>query len=173
MRSIKLPGFVLLAALFMNFSSPVLKADSFSFTNTLSGGADVRLFSFTTASTGVVDLSTSSYAGGGFSPVLSLFDVGNSGLLIGRDNGVDHPSGDATLSLSLTTGNYILALTVFDNLAVGPWLSDGFLRAGDPDFTRDFGAPGNTGSFLNIDGQPRTGNYNLALNNVALSWRSA
>lgn len=167
MRSIKLPGFVLLATLFVSANSPVLKAASFSFTNTLNGDADVRLFNFATTSTGVVGLSTTSYAGGGFSPVLSLFDLGNSGLLIGRDNGVDHPSGDATLSLSLAAGNYIVALTVFDNLAVGPRLSDGFLREGDNDFTRDLGAPGNTGSFLNVDGQPRTGNYNLVVNNVA------
>jgi hypothetical protein len=85
-------------------------------------------------------------------------------LLVGRDNGLDHANGEATLSLALTTGNYIVALTQYDNLATGPRLSDGFLRTGDLTFTREFGT--GDGPFLNIDGVQRTRNFALAISNI-------
>lgn len=165
MNIFKLSGLSVLAVLF-SFSAPVLHGASFSFTDTLLKDDDLRLFKFTLSNSGVVDLRTNSYATGGFSAVLSLFDVRDSNLLIGRDNGVDSSTGEAVLSLSLSAGQYLLAMTVFDNLAAGPRLSDGFLRAGDPFFTREFGSPGNTGSFLNIDGQPRSGRFTLLINDV-------
>jgi hypothetical protein len=86
-------------------------------------------------------------------------------LLVGRDSGLDHANGDASLSLALTTGSYILALTQYDNLATGPRLSDGFLRTGDPTFTGEFGT--GAGPFLDIDGAQRTGNFALEISNVA------
>jgi hypothetical protein len=164
---------VLLAAALFSIGSPALEAAAFTFTDTLTRDNDIRLFSFNTTATAIVDLTTTSYAAGGFSPVLSLFNMQDSGLLIGRDNGIDHPSGDASLSLSLVPGQYVLALTVFDDLATGPRFSDGFLRDRDPNFTRQFGSPGNTGSFLNIDGQARTGRYSLVVNNVTAAAVSA
>lgn len=167
MKTQKIRQLFLLGTLVLSAAIPALQGATISFTDTLTRDDEVRLFGFTTTAAGVVDLITNSYAGGGFSPVLSLFQLTDSGLLIGRDNGVDHPSGDAALSLPLSAGQYVAAVTVFDNLAVGPRLSDSFLRTGSPNFTREFGPPGNTSSFLNIDGQARTGRFSLTLGNVA------
>lgn len=77
---------------------------------------------------------------GGFDVILSVFDAAGQ-LLGGNDDGVeriDPASGaafDAGLSLLLDPGNYTLAVTQYDNFALGPALSNGFTRQGDGNFT--------------------------------------
>lgn len=146
------------------FAAPPAVAANFTFAGTFTRDDQASLYQFSVAAPATVGFLTTSYAAGGFSPVLSLFDGQNSNLLIGRDSGLDHANGEATLSLTLSAGSYIVALTQYDNLAAGPRLSDGFLRTGDPTFTREFGS--GTGPFLSIDGNRRTGNFALALSNV-------
>lgn len=166
MKYLKTLCFLFMAALFVAVQ-PAASAATLSFTGVFTTDDQVDLFHFTVDTPGLVGLTTTSYVGGGFSPVFSLFDEQNNHLLIGRDNGVDNGNGEADFNISLGVGRYILALTQFDNLARGPRLADGFLRQGDPTFTREFGAPGATGPFLDIDGQQRNGNFTFTLTNVA------
>jgi hypothetical protein len=123
-------------------------------------------FNVTTA--GEVTLQTWSYAGGiaghmpgvaggGFTPVLSVFD--STGFLEASENGsniydpVSHPFGgscgpsnqtdlstgfceDIFLKIgSLAIGNYTVVLTQYNNAPNGPTLVDGFSWTGTTDFT--------------------------------------
>ena len=145
-------------------AAPQTFAANFTFAGSFTRDDQANLYQFSITAPATVSILTTSYSAGGFSPVLSLFDSQNMNLLVGRDSGLDHANGEASLSLALTTGNYIFALTQYDNLAAGPRLSDGFLRTGDPTFTREFGT--GAGPFLNIDGAQRTGNFALGISNV-------
>ncbi len=117
---------------------------------------------------------TSGWAGGGFAPVLSLFD--GAGLLLALDVGsahtcVDPGAGppdaatgfcwDARLNIALNAGDYTVVLSQDANLPLGPTLSDGFAQTGRPDYTGvDYlGQPGLR--FINVDGRPRSGAYVL------------
>lgn len=83
--------------------------------------------------------------GGGFAPTLSVFD--DNQLLIGvaqagvASCGAGRPDAttgfcwDVSLELELATGNYMVVLTQDDNLPLGSYLSDGFLRDGQTTFT--------------------------------------
>lgn len=147
-------------------------------------------FSVTTA--GEVTLQTWSYAGGiaghmplvaggGFTPVLSVFD--SSGNLEASENGssiydpVLHPFGgscgpgnltDASTNFcediylkigSLAIGTYTVVLTQYANSPNGPTLADGFSLAGQTDFTgQAWGSPG--AMFLDAnDGSQRSAGW--------------
>jgi hypothetical protein len=98
-----------------------------------------------------VEMRTTSYAQGGFDPILALFD-GAGNLLLQNDNGVGPPpfscdvstdpntgfAFDACLSLHLDPGDYTVALAQYDNFANGPTLADGFFEEGYPNFTYDY-----------------------------------
>lgn len=115
----------------------------FAFNGTLAP-TDVRLFGFTvTANPFVpVTLRTSSYAAGGFDPVLSLFR--GDGLLLDANDDVNAlvssaivPADpiignrfDSYFQIDLEPGSYTLALTYSPNYAVGPNLADGFAPVG-------------------------------------------
>jgi hypothetical protein len=137
-----------LAAGVLALGSAAACAANVSFTGTLAGDNDLRLFTFTLGADTMVSLRTWSYAGGtnaagnliaagGFDPIVSLFaGVGDGAILIaGNDDGTgvdtDPASGnafDALLDLpSLPAGTYTVALTEFDSFANGPTLGDGFL----------------------------------------------
>lgn len=151
-------------------------ADDFSFRGAFTRDDDVRLFNFNLVSATTVTLQTVSAAGGtnaagvvipggGFDTVLSLFN--SSGLLIGRNDNRNASTLDAFLSTLLQPGNYIVALTQYDNLARGAFLANGFLREGDATFTREFAPVGATGMFYDETGLQRNGNFALDIRNVA------
>jgi len=122
----------------------------------------VQLFDITVPFTPipeVVDIRSYGYAGGttstgvvvppgGFDTVLSLFDA-TGGFLFDNDDGLDVAvdpttglAADARLlfapgGLGLPPGNYVVALTQFDNFELRPTLADGFYEQGNPDFTAD------------------------------------
>jgi len=152
-------------------AAPQAFAANFTFAGSFTRDDQANLYQFSITAPATVSILTTSYSAGGFSPVLSLFDSQNTNLLVGRDSGLDHANGEASLSVALTTGNYIFALTQYDNLATGPRLSDGFLRTGAPTFTSEFGT--GAGPFLNIDGDQRTGNFALEVSNVASATSAA
>jgi hypothetical protein len=108
-------------------------ASTLSFTGALPADDAVVLFQYTVPTTGSVNVETTSYANGGFSPILSLFD--NLGNLLFYNNG--YPSNsDAQLSWnSLANQSYTVALTEYDNLPLGPTLADGFAEQGNGNFT--------------------------------------
>jgi hypothetical protein len=153
-----------------------------SYSGTLVSDDQVQLYTYILAQASDVVFSTASYGGGvsngvttpagGFVPVLSLFDT--SGTVIGSDGGdatcsagmgVDPTTNmcdDAYLKESLTAGSYILAVTEFFNVPVGPNLSDGFLMQGQGDYTGP--TCGTTGAFYETDIAPcvqRTGNFDV------------
>jgi hypothetical protein len=140
-----------------------VRADEVSYQGNFTTDDQVQLFDFNVATPGLVTLQTFGYAGGvngagttiaagGFDPVLTLFD-GAGNFLVMNDDGPCGTVGtdpttlncfDSYLSLDLTAGSYILALTENDNLAIGPTLSDSFTQVGNGDFTcQEFiGTPG-------------------------------
>jgi hypothetical protein len=103
-----------------------------------------------------VTLRTWSYDGGtneagqtipgvGFDPILTLFTA--DGTLVKDNDDIDESVTstrfDAYLHFGpdpqdqLPAGNYILALTMYDNFARGPRLENGFVRTGQAPFCED------------------------------------
>ncbi len=136
-------------------------ADTTSISGTFTADNSVYTDNFTTTSSQVYNIFTTSYATGGFVPVLTLF--GSNGNVI--DNSGPGIS-DASLTDTLAPGFYTLDLTEFPNVATGT-LSDGFLFAGNPTATGDnCGVSG--GMFLDsITCSQRNSSYALTVNSSA------
>ncbi len=150
-------------------------AADFSFSGTFAADDSRQLFSFNLAATSTVTLQTYSYAGGvnqagmiipegGFDPILTLFD--STGLLINEnDDGyanvsVDSVTGqhwDSYIHTTLAAGTYTIALTQYDNFPNGSYLSDGFSRMGQLNFTNAFGCL--AGAFCDRTGDSRTADW--------------
>lgn len=171
---------VLTLAFFM-FGPPAAMAGSFSFTGNFSMDDEVRLFNFAVSAATPATLQTLSFAGGtnaagntiaagGFTPILSLFDGTGNFLTRSADPsacGGGNPSApdpvtgacwDAFISTALPTGNYILALTEWDNVANQPTLADGFFYDGQGNFTGPTFL-GTAGSFIAPDGAQRDSHW--------------
>lgn len=148
------------------------KADTLNFTGQFNRDDNVRIFKFSLLADQVVTLRTTSYANGGFDPVLTLFNRAGVYETENDDGGLDVTPEpltgdrfDAYLSQPLSAGTYFLALTQHDNFASGFTLSEGFDRDGEGDFTGvEFGS--GEGSFLNQFGEQRTSQWTLQLKNV-------
>lgn len=96
---------------------------------------------------GGVNAAATPIAAGGFAPVISLFEAeGDQTLLSLSQAGVagcgagaaDAATGycwDIGTDIALAAGSYVIALTQDDNLPLGPWRADGFLRQGAGNFT--------------------------------------
>ncbi len=168
----------------------IARAADITLQGTFTADDTIQLFSVSLAAPASVDIRSYGYAGGttstgtvvprgGFDTILTLFSA--SGVFINdNDEGagvaVDPTTGlaaDARLTETLTPGNYIVALTEFDNFSIGN-LSDGFAEAGNPHFTAapSFTSagpcPGNM--FRDISGTAgrcRTGNWAVDFLNVA------
>jgi len=118
----------------------------------------VQWFSLSSANTSTLTVVSTGYQSGGFDPILSLFSGGPGsgfgGLLLAV------ATDSIPLSLSLPSGTYALALTQYDNFAIGPTGADGFSRDGQGNFTPSLsGFPGV--KFLDQGGSQRTGNWTL------------
>lgn len=113
---------------------------------------DVALLSFTTTTSGYYDIHGYGYAGGmlsdstlvsagGFDTIITLFD--SAGLYIDEnDDGVgvnNDPTTEASYDSRLITylglGTYTIAVSQYDNFALGPTLSDGFSRQDQGNYT--------------------------------------
>ena len=142
-----------------------------SFTGTFVQDDDMWSYTFSVPSPALVVAMTTSFATGGFAPILSVFQATGDQLLLARDsNGgagscgprvVDPASGfcwDAYLSLPLDAGDYLFVLTEDDNQPLGPSFTDGFLRAGQGNFTGP-AFTGEPGSFILEDGSQRSPNW--------------
>lgn len=164
-----------------------VRASTVSYSGSLSGDDQVQEYTWTLTQNAQVLLETDSYGGGvsngvttpsgGFVPVISLFT--STGTLLGSDGGDgmcfgsmdrDGKTGmcdDAYLATDLKAGSYIVALSEFFNVPVGPNLSDGFLMQGQGNFTGS--TCGTSGAFYETDVAPcvqRTGNFSLTLSSV-------
>lgn len=161
---------------------------------TLRGAFDtddfVQLFDIVVNSAANVDLRTYGYAGGtasngqsvprgGFDPILTLFDA--SGVFIAEnDDGTGVANDaltqqplDARITASLGPGQYILALTQYDNFVTGLTLQEGFDQVGHGNFTAGpsftGGPPCASGQFRDVSdvsGACRNGNWTADFLNV-------
>jgi hypothetical protein len=148
-------------------------SETISLTGTFTHDDDVQLFLYTVQNQGAVTIFTTSFATGGFAPILTLFDASgnflfaNTGSLTNDcvNNATDPVTGacwDARLTEFANNGTqFILALTEDDNASIFQnKLSDGFTEQGNGNFTGEppFGPP-TGGSFLLSSGVQRTADW--------------
>ncbi len=138
---------------------------------------DVRLLSFTvTDPFAELNISTFGYGElGGFDPTLALFtDTGDAATdaLLAYSDSEDFDAGlyDDVLTVIVPSGNYMLALTQYDNLANGPDnRAQGFLYDGVDNFNFTNPAfPGPGGAFNDFDGNVRNGQFGVSVVTVAV-----
>lgn len=120
---------------------------------------------FTEGATTDFTAATTSFATGGFLPILTLYND-TTGMFVASDgSGPEAGLRDASLADTLDAGTYDLFLTEFPNAAINN-LADGFLFDSDPTATGDnCNTPG--GMFLNTTVAPctqRTSAYSLTTN---------
>lgn len=162
------------------------QAIDLSFQGVFSRDDDVQFIDFTIGQISTVTLRTYSYAGGinaagvviprgGFDPVIALFhatgeiiDAGNNSLGVPEDP-FTHQRFDALFSLELGAGDYRVAMTQYDNSAVGPTVDDVFTRRGDGNFTPTL-TYCEAGQFCDVSGvhpwNQRTGAWAIDILNV-------
>lgn len=105
------------------------------FSGNFTSDDNVVFFHYQVQNTALVDVFTTSYAGGGFSPILTLFGANGEFLF---DNAGYPTDTDAALSWNSVAGmEYIIALTQYDNYAIGPTLADGFRQQGMGNYTAE------------------------------------
>jgi hypothetical protein len=161
-------------------------ATDFSFTGNFTRDDSVQFFNFNVAATSAVTLKSFQYGGGtqadgnvvsfgGFDSVLTVFDA--AGFQIGSND--DDRSGqvnadpntgsffDTFLELTLGAGSYTVAISQFDNLALGG-LAAGFTFTNSPNFTTGITSTSNctNGQFCDVDGSNRTSNWAFDILNV-------
>ncbi len=143
-----------------------LQAHADTFTTSGIFNADNSTFeqSFTDATAQNFTAFTTSYATGGFVPVLTLYNATTGAEIDNSGSGL----GDASFTDVLGPGSYDLFLTEFPNVAVGN-LADGFLFANDPTATGgQCSVPG--GMFLNtITCQPTSNDFTLTTTSTAVT----
>lgn len=154
---------------------------------------DVQQFEFSIGVESIVTIETVSFAGGdlvafpgfplpggGFDPILSLFDGG--GLFIDEDDDDDDSIGpgnvdpvtftsfDSFLQPTLAAGTYTVVITQFDNFFLGGFgdpISTGFEGEGDPFLTEIFGC--DAGQFCDAFGNNRTNQFAINISAEALA----
>lgn len=145
-------------------------ASNFSFTGNLTSPNDIQQFNFSVGSSSNVTLETYSYAGGvnaagttiaggGFDPILAVFNAAN-GALVGQDDdgGSNVPAGDTGshfdtfLQIPLDPGNYIVTVMQYPNFANGSNISDGFGQ--------------NKTDYVDVDGSVRDSHWAFDILNV-------
>lgn len=180
------------AAFFWTAGSASAVPVSLSFDGTFSADDQVQLFNFTTAALATITMKTFGFAGGtqangnvvaagGFDPIVTLFDgLGNE--INQNDDGTAGGSScavsadpvttfhfDSCLVETLNAGNYIVALTQWENPALGPTLADGFFFGGvmppDPNFTGQWYGCSN-GQFCDVAGDNRTSAWALDITGI-------
>jgi hypothetical protein len=149
-------------------------AASLSFTGNLAQDDSVATFAFAVTAPGAVTLQSFSYAGGvdgnglaiapgGFDPAVALFDAAGL-LLLQQDDATPECDGvandpltndcfDIRIVTSLAAGEYFVAVTQFNNEALGPDFAAGFSKSGAA-FTSIFGCT--AGQFCDVSAESRT-----------------
>src|SRR4051812_48880370 len=125
--------FRITAAALLLWGAPAFASTVYNFSGTFSADDNMVLFTYTVQNLSQVDIFTTSYATGGFSPVITVFD--STGLFQFEDQGI---SRDASLSWVSNPGEqYLVVLTEYDNVSFGPLshFSDGFTEQGQGNFT--------------------------------------
>lgn len=133
-----------------------------NYSGTFAGDNTVVTIGFSTATAQQYTFSTTSFASGGFVPVLTLFSsTGGNPLGFGETD-----MGDVSFTQSLGPGSYLLALTESPNVFTTTYAAGTLFSS--PTTTGDIcGVSG--GKFLDVVGgcTQRTGNYAVSINSVA------
>jgi hypothetical protein len=173
---------VLLGAAATLLMTAQAQASAVSVSGTFTTDDAVQLIAFRTGGTGVVRIETFGYAGGtdangrtvaagGFDPVFALFRADGTLLAYGDDGAtrVDPSTGaalDALLDILLTAGDYFVAISQFDNFAIGPTFAAGFLETGNTSFTAAYGC--SAGRFCDVTAGNRTGNFDISVSGATV-----
>ena len=151
-KPVTLRFFTIVAAAFLVSSA---SAATVSFTGNFSADDDKQIFHYNVLNQGSVSVSTTSFATGGFIPVLSLFDPAGNFLFL--DSGYANNT-DASLNWVSNAGTtYTIVLTEYDNFPNGLLLSDGFTEDGQGNFTTALS--GFPGPFRDPLGTQLSGNW--------------
>ena len=105
-------------------------AANFSFSGNLNGVNDTPSFLFVADGISTVNIQSSSYANGGFDPILTLFGATDNFLLEREDIGQPDLL-DFQLTQVLPAGNYRAVISAFANFANRPNFTNGFGGGGD------------------------------------------
>ena len=106
------------------------RAANFSFSGNLNGVNDTPSFLFLADGISTVNIQSSSYANGGFDPILTLFDSADNFLLERED--ISQPNLlDFQLNQVLPAGNYRAVISAFANFADRSNFTNGFGGGGD------------------------------------------
>jgi feruloyl esterase len=152
-------------------------ADAYALNGTITQDDQISFFTLTVPTASTVSVTSIGYAGGtaagggavaagGFDSMLFLYN--SLGTLVAQsDDGIGVPTdpatglaSDAAFSLVLAAGSYTLALTQYDNFALGN-LAAGFSEAGQGNFTPTLSGGCNATKFCDWSGAARTGNWAL------------
>lgn len=131
------------------------RASTIDFTGAFQHDDDLAVFHYSVQDQSSVTIQTTSFAAGGFIPLLFLFDT--SGVTVFQSDGFLLNS-DASISfVSDAAAVYTIILSEYDNYPNSFLLSDGYTRTGQGDFTGAFGC-GN-GRFCDPSGAQLTGDW--------------
>lgn len=111
-------------------ASAPARAASFSFAGNLNGVNDTPSFFLVADGSSTVNIQSSSYAAGGFDPILTLFD-GNDNFFLEREDIAQPNLLDFQLIQVLPAGNYRAVISAFANFANGTNFNSGFGGGGD------------------------------------------
>jgi hypothetical protein len=158
------------------------QAAAVSMSGTFVDDDQVQVVNFHTGGTGLVRIETFGYAGGvdangwtvaggGFDPVFALFRADGTLLGYGDDGAsrVDQATGaalDALLDIVLAAGDYFVAISQFDNFAIGPNFADGFLETGNTRFTSAYGCT--AGRFCDLNATDRDGSFHISVSGATV-----
>lgn len=132
------------------------------------------VINFDVASSATLNAFTTSYAQGGFAPVLTLFGAagGNQQVAGSASDAGSCAAGsgefcwDAKFSTILQAGSYTLVLTQDNNFANGEQLTDGFAQDGFTDYTSVFNLGYGGGKCINADATQRSCDFSLTVDLV-------
>lgn len=139
----------------MAFLASSAHAATISFTGTFQHDDNLAVFQYRVANQGAVTVATTSWAGGGFIPILSLFD--STGNFIFWSDGYAL-NNDASLGWVSDAGaDYTVILSEYHNYPNLPTLADGYSMANAGDFTSL--GPTLPGPFRDPSGAQLTGDW--------------
>ena len=104
-------------------------------------GSNVALYHFTMSATGTLGFSSTGYLTGGIDPWVSIFSGSDFSAIFAGSNG-DHAQtigGDFDLNLLLSAGDYILAISAYQNMSFAENLGIGSLADGFTGIVDSFG----------------------------------
>ena len=158
-----------ISACLLGWTAGPALAGTVDYSGTFAYDDDLALIPVTVGAGQGVAINTTSFAAGGFAPLLSLFDRLGILLAVGSTDGCTVP--DPSLQFcwdtsirapELAAGVYTVALTEDNNTAVGPTLADGFQWGTGQ--SNNFTGPqflGDSGSFIIFGGYQRTSAWAL------------